>query len=71
MRLDIIKKLDQLEDKMNIPLPSKDVINQINSLSKEIRESLSSVKKSGYPASMEERRYNYIIIKMNREWPRT
>jgi len=70
-RLNLIKKLEQLEDKMNIPLPSKDIINQINLLSKEIKESLSSFKKAGYPISLEDRRYNYIIAKMNREWPRT
>ncbi len=69
--MNLIKKLDELEDKMNIPLPSKDVINKINSLSKEIRESMSSFKKASYPISLEERRYNYIITKMNREWPRT
>lgn len=70
-RLNLIKKLDELEDKMDIPIPSKDVINQINSLSKEIKESFSSFKKAGYPVSLEERRYNYIITKMNKEWPRT
>lgn len=70
-RVNLIKKLDELEDKMNIPLPSKDVINQINLLSKEIRESLSSFKKANYPISLEERRYHYIIAKMNREWPKT
>lgn len=68
-KIDLIKKLEELEHKMEIPLPSQEVLNNINVLSKDIRQLISFLKTSEANISIQERRYNRIISDMNKHWP--
>lgn len=70
-KVELLQKLEEMEHKMEIPLPGQEVLNNINLLSKEIKHLISFLKTSEANISIQERRYNRIISNMNKHWPYT
>ncbi|MBU0962668.1 MAG: hypothetical protein KKD48_02060 [Nanoarchaeota archaeon] len=69
LQLVLKEKLDELEQKMLIPLPSKEVIDSINLLNKDIRDKINFLERNQHSISIEKRRYNRILEDMNKNWP--
>lgn len=69
LQVQLREKLDELEEKMKIPLPSKELISEINLLNKDLKERVSFLEKNNVSISIEKRRYLRILATMNRGWP--
>lgn len=69
LQLELKEKLDELEEKMLITLPDRNVIDTINMLNKDIREKINFLERNQHNINIEKRRYNRILADMNKNWP--
>ena len=69
LQIHLREKLDELEEKMKIPLPSKELISEINLLNKDLKDRVSFLESSNINISIQKRRYLRILAAMNRGWP--